>query len=107
MLENYYNLADAILEEATPIAILLLVGAFMYAALGRSKILHSEKKPRLIISAVLSLYSYHLVEVNAWNHIITIAAVGAAAGISSVLIYNLFLHRGKTKEESTEVEERV
>ncbi|MBI3842654.1 MAG: hypothetical protein HY295_05900 [Thaumarchaeota archaeon] len=76
--------------------------SFMFAALGRSKIFHFERIPRLVLSSVLSLYSAHLVQANAWNNIITIASTAAASGIIGILVYHMMLHRGKTRQESLE-----
>ncbi len=103
MLEELTAHYQELLSYVTPFAVFLLSFSFMYAALGRSKIFHFERIPRLILSFVLSLYSAHLVQVNAWENIVMIGATAIASGIVAVLIYHVALHRGKTKQESTEV----
>lgn len=111
LLEQLPQLSDALLEQFAPYAVLLATFSFMYAALGRSKMFQSEKMPRMILSGVLSVYSAHLVYVNAWNHIVTVAAGVVAAGLIGMLLYHVAMNRGKTtqqsnSEQSTEAERR-
>lgn len=94
------ELSQELLDQFAPYAVLLATFSFMYAALGRSKMFQSEKTPRIILSGVLSVYSAHLVQVNAWNHIVTVAAAVVASGLIGMLIYHVAMNRGKTAQHS-------
>ncbi len=103
MIEGFAELFLTAISEFTPFAVFLTVFSFLYASLGKSRVFHFQKRPRLVLSLVLALYSAQLVLTNSWNHIIAVTATAVSIGLIGLIMYHVGLQRGKTKEEATEV----
>jgi len=96
---------DMFLSAFAPFAVFLAIFSFVYAALGRSKLFHFERIPRLILSIVLALYSANAVLAGGWSQILTLTATAVTIGLGALIVYHVGFQRGKTKHESLEVVE--
>lgn len=89
----------SLLAAFQPVLIMLLSTAFLYAALGRSKLFHEQPGSRLIVSFVLGIFSATVIQAEHWSTIVAVAGSAVAGGIISLLVWSVVLHRGKLKHE--------
>ncbi len=104
MFEFSPELFNQILSEYAQLFISLVIFAFIYAGLGRSKVFQDEKVARGIIAMVLGLYSASLVQAQYWHQILQVCAGAFTAGLIAMILYHIAFQRGKVRRE-TEIEE--
>lgn len=97
---NASYLFQLFLDQFSPLASFLAISSFLYVALGKSKMFHFHRIPRLILSVVIGLYSANSFD---FSRIISVAATATLIGIIAILIWNVALQRGKTLQQSIAV----
>ncbi len=98
-----FEVYELLLSEFRPLAVSLVVFAFIYASLGRNALFHFQWRPRLVLSVVLSMYASSLIMAENWDRIILVTAISVSIGLIGVILYNVGFQQGQTKEQATEI----
>lgn len=94
---NLSYLFQLFLDQFSPFASSLAISSFVYVMLGRSKSFHFQRIPRLILAAIIGLYSANSLD---FSRIIGIAATATTFGLVGILVWHVALQRGKTLQQS-------
>ena len=78
---------ESLLTELKPVAVFLVTYCFLFTALGL--VFRNERKARLLVAVILSVYATNSILVNGWDRLVTVAISSTVGAIVKFVLGSL------------------